>query len=151
MAALSTPIRIRPTQRPAQIDPYLRTEWHIAALLLAINKSHGGAAGLGQLHLLMWALRFPSDRNDFLAWWSGTSTSSPVGSARFDPFLEKVLTIAIADGLVIRSRERWALTTAGKDLLQVIQKNPNLLAQEKEFLAAIDGKVSGAAMTRRLS
>jgi hypothetical protein len=119
-------------------------------LLLAIDKSHGAASSLEQLHLLMWALRFPSDRSAFLAWWKGDSRTGPIASARFDPFLDRVLTIAIADDLVFRSGHRWTLTTSGKDLVTAVKSDETLMKNEKAFLQDLGGKVTRVGVRRRM-
>lgn len=149
-AELRSVVTLHAEHRGGVIDAYRRLEWHLTALLLAIDKGHGGAAALEQLHLLMWALRFPGGRATFLAWWHGIKETGPLASARFDPFLDRVLILAVADGLVARTAERWTLTTSGKDLVDRVKADDSLLASEKDFLKEIGGKVSRAAIERRL-
>lgn len=148
-SVLSIPVTIEVVRRAAPVDAYQRLEWHLSSLLLAVDNMYGRIASIEQLHLVMWALRFPEDRETFLSWWRGESIDTPIQTARFDPFLERVLALAIGDGLLARKGERWTLSPKGVGLLQKIESSESLLRNEKAFLKDA-GKISLSAVRKKL-
>ena len=130
-------------RRPAPVPPYLRPEWRIALLLLALHKCWGNRATRRQLHVLNWGLKTSETRATFAQVLAGRVRPDEA-IVRFDPVVDRALQFAEGEKLVTTSGEAVILTEKGQDLVKKLMLNKECLVSEKEFLASLGGKLSQA-------
>jgi len=66
-------------------------------------------------------------------------------TVRFDPAVNRAVTFAIADQLIVQHKNgKYALTDKGEALVEEIEKDPSVLATEKHELSALSKKLSDA-------
>jgi hypothetical protein len=123
----------------------MRTVWRLGALALLLDKCHGSAATVAQIHVLNWAIRSSEGRSTFLRVYHGEGDSSDV-IQRFDPTLDRAIDFAVGLGLSEwTSTARLRLTGVGSRFVREMQRH-EVLGQEKAFLGAIQGKFSQARL-----
>lgn len=122
--------------RPAPVLPEHRRMYKISQILLVLElSSRGGKSTLPRLQLFNWALK-SRGRQEILA--TGAKTQSlNVQAWGFDPALSIALRFAVADMLVNSVPTGYQITDRGKLFVDDIEKDPDLMTQEKEALRRI--------------
>ena len=122
--------------RPAPVLPEHRRMYKISQILLILElSSRGGKSTLPRLQLFNWALK-SRDRQERLA-TAAKIQSLNVQAWGFDPALSIALRFADAEMLVNSVSTGYQITDRGKLFVEDIEKDPELLLQEKEVLRRI--------------
>src|SRR5687768_4776069 len=129
--------------RPAPVLPEHRRIYKISQILLILElASWGGKSTLPRLQLFNWALK-SRERQECLIQASEVKSLS-VRAWGFDPALAIALRFAIAE-LVVRSIPTgYQITDRGKQFVQDIEKDNDLMSQEKKVLRRIGKGVTEA-------
>ncbi|MGW6245746.1 hypothetical protein [Streptomyces roseolus] len=103
-------------------------------LVLVLSNFRGSAADTEDLHVVAHALRTPTTRARFLAWWDGKFVAG-VGSFNMEPSLGLTIRLAHAEGLVsVSEKGRITLQEKGKAFAEALKREPDILSDEKSFL-----------------
>lgn len=122
--------------RPAPVLPEHRRMYKISQILLILElSSRGGKSTLPRLQLFNWALK-SRDRQERLV-TAAKIQSLNVQAWGFDPALSIALRFAVAETLIHSVPTGYQITDRGKLFVEDIEKDPNLLSQEKEALRRI--------------
>jgi hypothetical protein len=125
------------TIRPVPVPGDLRLRWKLALVLLIVGYSRGKRASIQKLHALNHFIRTSGNRGRILAVVKGTLPSESL-VVRFEPALTRALDLAQGEGLIeIDSTGKVKLTSAGEDILNIINSDEELLKDEKEMLRAV--------------
>lgn len=136
--------------RPRPVPPTSSTTWRIAALVLTLSKFHGSAADADHVNIVMHALRTPTTRSRFVAWWKG-SFAVGIGAFNLEPSLDTTIRLAHAEGLVsVSAKGRIKLLEPGMLFSRILARQDDLLTEEKEFLDEIV-PISTAKLNRALA
>lgn len=130
------------TQRSVNIPGDFRTGWRLSVLSLLLSKGRSRSLTLPHLHVLWWAIRTSTSRSLFLKWHEGDKSPDEL-LVRFDPSLTLTVDLAFGQGLAERTETGLVkLTTTGSALAESVDKDPSVLAAEKEFLAKLPKSIS---------
>lgn len=142
-----TPVELH--RVPLPVPTARRAAWRVTALVLILGSCRANSATAEQLHCLLWAISDRSCADLFLETWR----SSDIGKTplrKFYPPLEDALKISRAEGVITeKGRSRYILTARGKEYLKLLNSDPELLEEEKRFLAALR-PISASGMWERL-
>ncbi|MFD4545524.1 hypothetical protein [Streptomyces sp. NPDC058466] len=138
--SIRTEVRNQPIifrNRPRPVPPVNDTTWRISALILLLGHFRGAAADADHLHILMHALRTPTTRSRFVAWWEG-SFHVGVGSFNLEPTLDTTIKLTCAEGLAsVSPKGRIQLLESGKTFYRILIGREEIFTEEKEFLAQL--------------
>ena len=136
----------RPTPVPADFRP----AWRIALVLVILDRFHGKKARFAHLHLIGWAVRTPSSRTTFSrAFSTGSEGSSAL--VRYEPSLSRALALAESVRLIERTTSGvYAMTAHGLRLVNILNRDPSLLAIEKTFLASLGTRLTQGKLNQLL-
>lgn len=130
-------------RRPTSIPADLRPGWRIGVVLLLLRKCcRNNRTSFGRLHVLNWGIRSKATR---LALTRTANGNSPLDAliVRVEPSLNRAVDFAIGEGLVERlSKSRLQLTATGIVLADEIDRQEDLFATEKQFVAAIGKNIT---------
>lgn len=98
----------------------------------------GNKASLSKLHLLIWALKSENNRKKILA--ELKTNGSEIFAWGVEPALNKSLSLAVSEGLLELSDDKYSLTKLGVDVYQLIEKSSDLFIEEKKFLQDVGKK-----------
>ena len=127
--------------RPAPVLPEHRRMYKISQILLVLElSSRGGKSTLPRLQLFNWAMK-SRDRQERLA-TAAKNQSLNVQAWGFDPALSIALRYAVAEMLVNSVPTGYQITDRGKLFVEDIEKDPDLMRQEKEVLKRIGKAVT---------
>lgn len=134
-------------KRPISIPADLRVDWRIAAIILILYIScRNSRATLMKLHVMNWANRNNRGRELFLQLCVGELGPDNI-IVRFEPWLNRAVDIALAEGLLQRiDGDRIELTSSGTIMAEEIIKTKDCFVQEKEFLHTIRKSISEAKL-----
>ena len=129
--------------RPAPVLPEHRRMYKISQILLILElSSWGGKSTLPRLQLFNWALK-SHDRQERLATAAKVKILN-IQAWGFDPALSIALRFAVAEILINSVPTGYQITDRGKLFVMDIEKDPDLLPQEKEMLMRIGKGVTEA-------
>lgn len=136
--------------RPRPIPPTRDTTWRIGALVLVLSSFRASTADVDHLNVLTHALRTPTTRARFLAWWQGNFVAG-VGSFNLEPSLDLTIRLAHAEGLIsVSPKGRVALLSPGQQFAHELSRNEDVFSEEKEFLMRL-GSISSAKLKRAIA
>ncbi len=136
--------------RPEPVPGLMRPAWRIPTILLLVRKCWGAKASLEQLHVLNWAIRERQARETFLSFWAG-EIDPDEAIVRYEPALNRAIDLAVGlRFLVWTDAKRLALTDEGRGLLADIDEQADVLAEEKQFLAALSSLVTQTGVEKLL-
>lgn len=122
------------TRRPAGIPGDLRLSWRLSVLCLILQRGRGSALRPEHLHVLWWAIRSLSTREQLLRWFAENRDPDEL-LVRFDPALTATLDLALGAGLASRQPSGTIkLTVSGTALVQALRTDPDALQTERQFL-----------------
>lgn len=130
-------------KRPIAIPADLRVDWRIGTLILILYIScRNSRASLMKLHVMNWAIRNIQGRELFLKLCVGEVGPDNI-IVRFEPWLNKAVDIALAEGLLQRiDGDRVELSVSGTIMAKEILQTKECFVQEKEFLHVLRKSVS---------
>lgn len=135
------------TERPAAVPGDLRSTWRLALLSLVLDRCHGKAATLEQLHVVGWAVLDEDGRRRLRDAMEG-HLPPDVSIVRFDPAWSRVVDLAIGYRLAEwTTTGRVKLTATGESFASEVWSSEGL-TEERSFLA--DLRVSQALVDRML-
>lgn len=129
--------------KPDAVPYNYRISYKVSQICLILAKSCRGKSGClpVKLHMISFALcsKFTMDklinfaRNEF----------APPPIIRFDPAVNRAVSFAIADNLIIHGiNGKYFLTDKGRKLVAEIDKEPTVLAIEKSDLSELSKKLT---------
>lgn len=133
---LASDPRVSFTPQPVVPSGDMRSSWRIALLLIILHRCHGKSATVEQLHAFGWAILAEPERETLVAGLAGKI--QPEGIViRFDPAWSRVMDLSVGFGLTEWSTtNRLQLTIRGKEVAQMLWDSPDVLNDEKSFLAS---------------
>lgn len=134
-------------KRPIPIPADLRVDWRIATIILILYIScRNSRATLTKLHVMNWANRNNRGRELFLQLCAGELGPDNI-IVRFEPWLNRAVDIALAEGLLQRiDGDRVELTSSGTIMAKEIIITEECFVQEREFLNTLRKSVSEAKL-----
>lgn len=136
------------TARPDPIQGDLRMSWGIAVLLLALFYSRAKKSNFQKLQFLAHSVRIPEGREEVRRLLSGEYKPADV-SVRVEPSLNRAVALAHALGLVnIEKGTAISLTDKGVKMAEAIQKDKDMLSEERQFLSEVGPRMTDALMKR---
>lgn len=137
--------RIQFNNSPVLISVRRRVPWRTMTMCLILSRFFRSQARVDHLHLLTWALETEGTRALFRVWMSGQRPMDR-STVRVDPELNVTITLGHGLGLVdVTGSRKVALTAQGKDLVQEIDAQENVLDVEKAYLESL-GSLSEARL-----
>jgi hypothetical protein len=122
--------------------------WGIAVLLLSLLNSRGKKASFQKLQFLAHAVRIAEGREDVRALLQGKLRPLDI-SVRVEPWLNRAVSYAYALKLVSVDRGKSvSLTDKGIKVANEIAKSPDVLAEERAFLAEVTPKLTENLLTK---
>jgi hypothetical protein len=137
------------SDRPRSVPGDMRAVWRIPVILLLVRSCRGEKATHEQLHVLSWALRASEGPGTLLQFVDGQLRPEQA-VVRFEPALDRGISLAEGFGLLTRQGRYWSLSGSGKSLLKMVDLDPDLLVAERAVLGALDGKLTQAAVQKML-
>jgi hypothetical protein len=121
-------------KRKLPLSADYRPLYKIGIIVLILKMvSAGGKSSLNKLHFFIWALK--STRNmQFMRIILESNDSSSIVSWGVEPALNKALQFGIAEGLMSMHDDKYLLTEQGIAFAKKIEKDKDVLINEKEFL-----------------
>ncbi len=136
------------TARPEPVAGDLRMAWGISILLLSLLHSHGRKGSFRKLQFLAHAVRLPEGRDDVRSLFRGDLHSSQI-SVRVEPWLNRAVSFAHALGLVdVVKGKSVALSQKGKSAATAINSKPDVLVEERAFIAEFAPRLTEALLTK---
>ena len=130
------------TRRPDPIPGDLRTGWRLASAVLILKRCRANTANLEQIHVLAWALRSIKGRKVIRDWFTEHRKPNSL-IIRHDPSTTRTINLAIASGLAKRNENSTiSLTEKGERFATLLWARHDILAPEKEFLAALPARIT---------
>ena len=127
--------------RPGPVPGEMRPHWKMATLLLLLNYSRGKKASLRKLHVLDWIMRNSESREKYLKYVKGELLRTSI-IIRIDPGLNYTLDLIRAEGLIkLVEGKTVVMTKNGEEFVKEIEKDENLLIDEKKFVFAIKSNI----------
>jgi hypothetical protein len=142
-AILDVPFLFR--DRPSSAPSDLRPVWRVPVVALLISRCHRRQATHEQLHVLSWAVRSSESAESLAAFLQGHIPPERA-VVRHDPALDRATGLARGFGLIDWEGRFWVLTSAGRQLLQDINADTDLLAREKQLLDVLPTPLTQAAV-----
>jgi hypothetical protein len=147
LSYLSVPFNF--VERPAPILPRHRLAWGISLVLLFLSLcSRGGKSTLQRLHVLNWAVRNETNRQQFLDYLAGQVAVTAI-LVRYEPSLNRAVDYAVGEGLVeLDGAGRIRITAAGERLATEIVGQELALNEEIAFLRTLRYAMTEQMVTR---
>jgi hypothetical protein len=135
-------------KRPEPLPGDLRLAWGMALVVLLLGRSRGKQASLQKLHFLAHSARTRETRRDAERLFSG-ELSPAAFVVRFEPWLNRALAFSKAVGLVDLERGKTAkLTTEGVAAFDKLNKDEEILAEEKNFITHVAPRATERAVEK---
>jgi hypothetical protein len=145
--ALDLPFLFR--DRPASAPSDLRPLWRVPVIMLLISCCRGEQATHEQLHVLNWAVRSSESAESLAAYLAGAIPPEHA-VVRYDPALDRAASLARGIGLIVWKGRYWTLTPEGRQLLEAVRDDGEVLAREKELLRVLPKPLTQAAVAKLL-
>lgn len=146
-AALDLPFLFR--DRPASAPSDLRPVWRVPVVALLISHCRREQATHEQLHVLNWAVRSAESTESLVAYLDGLIPPERA-VVRHDPALDRAAGLARGLGLIAWKGRYWTLTPSGRELLETVREDNELLAREKALLAVLPNPLTQTAVAALL-
>lgn len=135
--------------KPDAVPYNYRISYKVSQICLILEKSCWGKSGCSpvKLHMISFALSSKEIMERLIDFTKSDYTSPPI--VRFDPAVNRAVSFAIADGLIFQAANgKYVLTDKGKLLVSEIEKDPEVLAAEKQDLATLSKKLTDEKIKR---
>ncbi|NYB73422.1 hypothetical protein HZF24_04630 [Sedimentibacter hydroxybenzoicus DSM 7310] len=129
--------------KPDAVPYNYRVSYKVSQICLILAKSCWGRSGClpVKLHMISFALCSKSTMDKLVNFALNEFADTPI--IRFDPAVNRAVTFAIADNLIIHSKNgKYTLTDKGKKFVEEIDKDPTVLAAEKLDLSELSKKLT---------
>lgn len=146
---LENVVKIKFKKKNEAVSPDLRPLYKIAIICLVLYlSSNKETATLMKLQLLMWTIKSPARYKALVEMKEGKG----IPIIRFDPSLNRALSLAVAEKIVSFNVKNGKFTLAelGKAYAIKIMKTEDLLIEEKEFLHNIKKSISDSLVAKSL-
>lgn len=134
--------------RPISLFPSYRPMLRIAQILLVLKiNSNGGKASLLKLHLFSWGFKSINNLQkikDFVI----SDFQDNIMYFGIEPTLNRALSLAIGEGLVAPSGQKYSITEKGEKLVSSIISDNEVFVEEKPILNFIGKKINESKITQ---
>ncbi len=134
--------------KPDAVPYNYRISYKVSQICLIIDMTGWGNNGCSpiKLHMISFALSSKEIMDKLIAFTQGDSEAPMI---RFDPAVNKAVSFAIADGLIVQTNKgRYALSEKGKMFVTTIKKDKGVLVAEKIELQGLSKKLSEERINR---
>jgi hypothetical protein len=122
--------------------------WGIAVLLLGLLNCRGKRGSFQKLQFLAHSVRIAEGRDDVRALLQGTLRPSDI-SVRVEPWLNRAVSFAHAMKLIsVEKGKSVLLTKKGLQVANDIAASPEMLIEERAYLAEIAPKLTESLLTK---
>jgi len=135
--------------KPDSVPYNYRISYKVSQICVIIAKSSRGKSGcsLVKLHMISFAL-CSKDTMDKLLDFAETDLAPPP-MVRFDPAVNRAVSFAVADSLIVQLRTgKYVLSDKGNKLVDEIEKDSTILTAEKSYLSLLAKKLTEAKIER---
>jgi hypothetical protein len=139
------------TKRSIPIPADYRPLYKIGHILLILSvSSRGGKASLMKIHFLSWAIK--SKRNsETVMNWIKTDFKQDFHIWGIEPTVNRALTLAAADQLILESGGQYELAERGKQYIKLVMKDGGIYEDEIAFLNKVGKSLITEAKIQELS
>lgn len=124
-------------KRRLPINTDYRPMYKIGLIVSILDKvCIGNKSSLNKLHFFIWSLKSEKNR-ELIKTFLDSNDATAIISWGAEPALNKALSFCIAEELLSLISDRYVLTLKGKELAKKINKDEQLLTDEKVFLNQI--------------
>ena len=135
--------------KPDAVPYNYRISYKVSQICLILDKSCWGKSGCSpvKLHMISFALSSKVIMERLIIFAQNESALPPI--IRFDPAVNRAVSFAIADELILQaSNGKYALTDKGRMLVSEIEKDSEILAVEKQELKTLSKKLTDEKIKR---
>ena len=128
--------------KPNAVPYNYRVSYKVSQICLIIDMTGWGNSGCSpiKLHMISFALSSKEIMDKLIAFTQGDSEAPVI---RFDPAVNKAVSFALADSLIIQTNKgKYALSEKGKLFVSKIKNDSEVLAAEKIELKNLSKKLS---------
>lgn len=128
--------------KPNAVPYNYRISYKVSQICLIIDMTSWGKTGCSpiKLHMISFALSSKEIMDKLLS-FARENAEPPL--IRFDPAVNKAVSFAIADGLILQSNKgKYVLSDKGKTLVKKIKEDAQVLVAEKIDLKNLSKKLS---------
>ncbi|MUZ65496.1 hypothetical protein [Agrobacterium vitis] len=147
-----TPFTFR--ERPSPVPGDLRIAWRFAFNLLILNKSRSKRSSLARLYIMNDAARSSNDADLLGDILIGAADSSR-WRIKVEPALGRALDLMVGESLLhwttVSNRVGVELSATGRSLVEEIDGDEEIMAQEKQRIRALSAKLTEARVTEFLT
>lgn len=135
--------------KPDAVPYNYRISYKVSQICLILDKSCWGKSGCSpvKLHMISFALASKEIMERLIEFTQNEFASPPI--VRFDPAVNRAVSFAIADELIIQAANgKYVLTDKGKLLVSEIEKDSEVLVVEKQDLSSLSKKLTEEKIKR---
>ncbi|WP_312104024.1 hypothetical protein [Pygmaiobacter massiliensis] len=135
--------------KPDAVPYNYRISYKVSQICLILDKSCWGKSGCSpvKLHMISFALSSKEIMQRLIDFTQSEYASPPI--VRFDPSVNRAVSFAIADELIIQAANgKYVLTDKGKLLVSEIEKDSEVLVVEKQDLSSLSKKLTEEKIKR---
>lgn len=135
--------------KPDAVPYNYRISYKVSQICLILYKSCWGKSGCSpvKLHMIAFALSSRETMERLIDFTQSECALPPI--VRFDPAVNRAVSFAIADGLIIQSANgKYVLTDKGRRLVTEIEKDSEVLVVEKRDLTSLSKKLTEEKIKR---
>jgi hypothetical protein len=128
--------------KPDAVPYNYRISYKLAQLCLIFNMCCGrGGCSIFKLHMISVGLSTKEEMSKLLNFAHDPHLRYTV--VRFDPAVNRAIKYALAEKLIIQQKNgTFKLTQKGKDFVKKINKNSDLMIEEKEYLSQLSDSLT---------
>ena len=135
-------------RRPEPVSGDLRLSWGIVIVLLSLMHSNGKKGSFLKLQFLAHSIRSQQSREQVFAVLRGELRTSDI-QVRVEPWLNRAVALAHGLGYVtVTKGKSVALTTRGNEIAAAIDASPDILFEERSFLALVAKRLTENLLTK---
>ena len=136
------------SKKAISISPYYRPIYRIAQICLILElSSRSKKASIKKLHYLSWIMRSRNDMEKTKLHITN-SVKPPVTIWRWEPSLNRAITLAKSESMINSIGGKFTLTDKGTKFVKSIINEDSIMVNEKEFLESIGKKISESFIER---
>ncbi|NCC86739.1 MAG: hypothetical protein EOM05_02570 [Clostridia bacterium] len=127
--------------KPEAVPYNYRISYKISQLLLIISLCCRGGCSLIKLNMISIAMCTQKEKKQLLDFSNDKLVEIPI--IRFDPAVNRAMLFAMSDGLVAQQKDgKFKLSVKGKDFVDLIKADDELMRTEKMFLSELSIKLT---------
>jgi len=135
-------------KRPIALSPDYRPFYKIAQIVMVLKvNSVNQKASLLKFHLFSWALKDKENKTRLLEYLD-SDFQSGLNVFGIEPSLNRALSFAISEDLISFEEGKYKLAEKGNQFYIAIEKDKDLLIEEKAYLQIIKKRLSEAQVEK---